>query len=529
MSAVLYTFIKHTKYRISLRYCSNSALNNLNLDQQIYTLVRQRVNPNEIIQLFNQNKDTCDYNAKTYLIVQKAVIKQKCHNRQSYAANITWENMKHKDNLNTKDYYDLISTFKLSRLPKTALKIFYKMIKDNIPATEAIYFVVMSCISQLNTQHKIKDAQKIYNIIINKDPKLLETNYKIPTSILNMFIKCGDMEHAKEIFQTKCDKTSVSTWCVFIDGMIEDNQHIEAINLFHAMINNGISPDCFAYTIITKGIRRLKALDKANWIYDMIKQDENVNINNDIPLCNSLITMFGACGDVNKSNEIWYNLINNKLNIADNKTLQAIIIANYDSGNYYNVIEIYVTMKQFRDNMPVINDQLKGSYRNMNPQRLTCIRSIQACGELNDVESGKVVHLDMIKNNVQLLRKYEVVSVLMDMYIKCCGVRDGIDLFKEVSDHDVCDVKMFMFMINCCIKYGYNMKAFELFDEMRNDYDIKPNVEVIVCILKICNQDILLKQMYEYINSIDSKLCDDPVVCDALTIAYNKCKDNKDI
>eukprot|EP01083_Nonionella_stella_P262126 891675_1 len=193
------------------------------------------------------------------------------------------------------------------------------------------------------------------------------------------------------------------------------------------MLKQNIKPDCFTYSSIAKAIN--ESNDKANKVYEMIKNDENVDLFQNIVLCNSLIVMFGKCRNFDAAMEIWNTLRENKKVNVDIRSWNGIINTCLYNKRYEMVLDLY--------------DEMMGKKR-VQPQIKTHHICIKACVELGNMKKAKDV-LKCVKEN-----KFKDWQQLMKMYKSYHGWDDCIELWKNTSDE--CNyIEEFSCMIHLCI------------------------------------------------------------------------------
>ncbi|KAG9443641.1 hypothetical protein H6P81_014981 [Aristolochia fimbriata] len=76
----------------------------------------------------------------------------------------------------------------------------------------------------------------------------LESDVVVGSAIVDMYSKCGEMQHAKEFFQRMPERDIVS-WNGMICGFAQNGEAVEALNLFHEMVQiQGIFPNNVTFT-----------------------------------------------------------------------------------------------------------------------------------------------------------------------------------------------------------------------------------------------------------------------------------------
>eukprot|EP01084_Bolivina_argentea_P233694 393537_1 len=488
---------------------------------QIKRLAKQKCNPHQLLQVFDKIKqEGIEYDYKTYLIAQKALITVHCQNKSIKSAKKIWYDIINndlcKDKLDIQDYYTIIGIFCKQFYTSTALEIFDHMMSKNIKCTPKLYNIVITAATKLKSSER---ANQIYELILTNDAKLVENDNYIQNGLTGMFLSIGNVELAQKI--SRNSKRSITTFNILINGMIEDNKYNEAINLFYDMNKQNINPNSIAYSSVGKAIGHLGCLNEANKLFDMVQNDSNLDMYTyeNIALCNCFITMFGKCGNISKAMEIFEYLLNNKCNIMNIITWNSIINIHFYDGNYEKMLDLYCKLISIYDNTKNMNKKV-----NIKPQMKTFQMAMYACSQLKNSEISKQIYKDIYNSfeGVKNITNPEIYKAIIEMHCICNGIDEAIDVWRETLKMNP-SVVPFTLMIKLCINYGNNMKAFELFDEMQNVYNIKPDTTAFVTILKACKHETLIKKMHELIIETDEGFCKDKTIARVLINAYNIC------
>ncbi|KAM1597916.1 hypothetical protein PS2_032774 [Malus domestica] len=119
-------------------------------------------------------------------------------------------------------------------------------------------------------------------------------NVFVATSLVDMFIKCGNMEKARRVFDVMPEKDIVS-WSSMIQGYASNGLPKEAIDLFFQMQKENLKPDCYAMVGVLSACARLGALELGDWASNLMDKDEFLT--NPI-LGTALIDMYAKCGNM---------------------------------------------------------------------------------------------------------------------------------------------------------------------------------------------------------------------------------------
>ncbi|KAH7656959.1 TPR-like protein [Dioscorea alata] len=147
-------------------------------------------------------------------------------------------------------------------------------------------------------------------------------------AILDMYVKCGSIEDAKQLFDKMTERDSVSwttmlagyakageldaarrvfdsmpqhdiaSWNALISGYEQNGQPKEALALFNESQLSDVRPDQVTLVATLSACSQLGALELGCWIHAYMEKN-NFNLN--FHLATSLIDMYSKCGDLEKA------------------------------------------------------------------------------------------------------------------------------------------------------------------------------------------------------------------------------------
>lgn len=120
------------------------------------------------------------------------------------------------------------------------------------------------------------------------------SNVFVATSLMDMYVKFGNMDRARHAFDEMPDKDIVS-WSSMIQGYAANGLPKEALELFYRMKEEGMEPDCYVMVGVLSSCARLGALEVGEWASSLM--DRNEFLSNPI-LGTALIDMYSKCGKV---------------------------------------------------------------------------------------------------------------------------------------------------------------------------------------------------------------------------------------
>merc|ERR1711971_427120 len=112
---------------------------------------------------------------------------------------------------------------------------------------------------------------------------------------------------------------------------------------------------------------------------------------------------------------------------------------------------------------------------------------------------------------------------LIRMFVHCCGIDRAIAVWRELLS--IVNVPQYTFIIKICIESGKNLRAFELYDELRNQHThLQPDSVMFITLLKACGSDeLLIRELHRDILLSADECRNDQHVISTLISAYNAC------
>ncbi|KAH7421531.1 hypothetical protein KP509_13G062400 [Ceratopteris richardii] len=124
--------------------------------------------------------------------------------------------------------------------------------------------------------------------------------------LMDMYAKCGELEKAIKVFK-ELPIRDVISWNSLISSYVENGLSEDAINYYHRMSCDGVSPDAVTLCCILKACGITGAVEKGIEIHtEMVKRGllEDCSL-----LGNSLIEMYSKCGVVGQAQHIFDKLL----------------------------------------------------------------------------------------------------------------------------------------------------------------------------------------------------------------------------
>ncbi|KAL2937607.1 hypothetical protein RDABS01_021056 [Bienertia sinuspersici] len=347
-----------------------------------------------------------------------------------------FEMMKTKDGIS---YNSLISGLAQKGLGDEALQLLQKMQRDFLKPDCVTVATLLSACATIGAIDKGKQLHSY----------ALKTGYcsdmLIEGSLLDLYVKCSDIETAHKIFlSTKRD--NVVLWNVMLVAHGQVGNLSEAHHMFSQMLAKGLEPNEYTYPSMLRTCTSVGALDLGEQIHtQVIKTGFHCNEY----VCSVLIDMYAKHGFLDTAESILKRL-------AENDVVSwTTVIAGY--GQY----EMYVhALKLFEEML----------CHGIQPDNIGLSSAISACAGIQALHQGRQIH-----GHSCILGYSDDLSIqnaLVSLYARCGRPREAYQAF-EIND--VKDTISWNALISGFAQSGYSEDALRVYAQM-NEAEIEANL-----------------------------------------------------
>ncbi|KAJ4906692.1 Pentatricopeptide repeat-containing protein [Raphanus sativus] len=238
----------------------------------------------------------------------------------------------------------------------------------------------------------------------------------VATSLVNLYVKCGSLGYAVQVFDGLSQCGDVTVWNSLIDGYFRFRRFKDGFDLFRRMVVLGVRPDGFSLSIGVSVLCKGGDFGKG-------KGNRFMGV--------YAWRLFLEVED--KSNVVLWNVM---------------IVGFGDSGVCESSLELYVLAKS--NGVKLVSTSFTGV--------------LGACGRSENFCFGRQVHCDVVKMGLDN-DPYVCTSLLL-MYSKCGMVGEAETVFSCVLDRRL---EVWNAMVAAYAENGYGHCALELFSLMRED------------------------------------------------------------
>ncbi|MCO5594339.1 hypothetical protein L7F22_048369 [Adiantum nelumboides] len=336
-----------------------------------------------------------------------------------------------------------------------ALQLFEEMQKEGGVKPDKISF--LSILEAFSGEEALTKGKFMHECITHSG---YELDVIVGTALINMYGRCGSPENAWMMFE-KMQEKNAFTWNSMIAAFAQNAQGLRAIQLFKKMQEKGVKPD--RYTLLSI-VSSCATEDEIEAIISCIA---NTGVNLDDVSGSALIYLYSRCGSLAMVQDVF-----NRFSHPSLVLMNAMIAALARNGENRRALQLY---KQL---------QLQGFL----PDKDSYAFALDACEDEDTLSGGKQLHACIKVANLET--NIVVGTALVNMYIRCCSLKEALTLFEDLS---VQDVISWTSLITACCQLGRFSEAFRLFERMHKE-GFQPDRVTFVCILSACTSPVNLTQ-----------------------------------
>ncbi|XP_042755551.1 pentatricopeptide repeat-containing protein At2g22070 [Lactuca sativa] len=258
-------------------------------------------------------------------------------------------------------------------------------------------------ISMYSKLGDIKTAQKI----VEKYKTSNENNIIAFTSLLDGYIKKGEMGPARKIFDSLTDPDVVA-WTAMIVGYMQNGFNNEAIDLFRSMIKSGPQPNSYTLAAILSVSSSLASLNHGKQIHaKAIKTEVALSVS----VSNALINMYAKSGSIGNAKRV-FEMISG---LKDNISWTSMVISLAQHGHGEESLKLFEKMLDF----------------DIKPDHITYVGVISACTHMGLVEKGRG-YFKMMQERHGIEPTHSHYACMVDLLGRAGKLLEAYDVIKNM-------------------------------------------------------------------------------------------------
>eukprot|EP01018_Ginkgo_biloba_P026983 Gb_37624 [translate_table: standard] len=362
----------------------------------------------------------------------------------------------------------MIAGYAQNGYSKEAICVFCQMQRAG---RESNHFTFSSVLQACASLADVENGKQVHAQVVKTG---FECNVFAGSALLDMYCKCGFMEHARALFD-KMPKKDVVSWTAMITGYAQNQQDEEALKVFSEMQWAGMKPNQFTFASVVGVCATLAALDQGKEVHAYVIK---TGFESDVCVGSILTDMYAKCGHIGEALKLFDKMPN-----RDMISWTATIGAYAQNGCANEALELFCEMLR----------------TGVKPNQYTFASVFMACASIAALQHGRQFHVHVIKMVFDL--DIFVGSALVDMYAKCGSIADACHMFQKIPTPNVVSWNS---MIAGYAQHGHSKEALQLFERMQVA-GTKPNHITFVAVLSACSHVGLVDEGRQYFDSMSRK------------------------
>ena len=185
----------------------------------------------------------------------------------------------------------LISSYTYCGHYAEAVALFEEMISENLRPNSATLVIALSACSHLASLEK---GERVHRYIKERG---IESNISLATALVDMYAKCGQLEKARELFNTMKERDVIS-WNVIISGYGMHGHAKSAIEIFQQMEKSNVKPNGLTFLALLSACTHAGLVKEGKCLFNRM-QDYSIKPNLKHYSC--MIDLLGRSGNLQEA------------------------------------------------------------------------------------------------------------------------------------------------------------------------------------------------------------------------------------
>ncbi|KAB1208072.1 hypothetical protein CJ030_MR7G003004 [Morella rubra] len=368
---------------------------------------------------------------------------------------------------------------------------------------EGNHFTVGSLITACTNLRALHQGKWFHGYVIKNG---IELNPFLATTLLDMYVKCGNVRDARSVFDELFTIDLVS-WTAMIVGYTQSGYPNEALELFVDEKWVELLPNSITIASVLSACAQRGNLDLGWSIHGL-----GIKLGLEEPTVrNALIDMYAKCQMIKDARHVFETVLD-----KDAITWNSIIYGYSQVGCGYEALELFHRMRS----------------DSVSPDAVTLVSVLSACSFLGALGVGSSLHAFSIKEGL-LSSSIYVGTALLTFYAKCGDVKsarmvfDGMqekntitwsaiiggygmqgdgsgslalfsDMLKEIEPNEV----IFTTILSACSHTGMIGEGWRFFNLMCQDYNFLPSIKHYACMVDLLARAGRLEEALEFIENM---------------------------
>lgn len=247
---------------------------------------------------------------------------------------------------------------------------------------------------------EIEEAYRLFERMPGKD-------FVSWTTMITGFSSKGNLEKSIELFNMMPEKDDV-TWTAIISGFVNNEQYEEALRWFIEMLRKDVRPNQLTLSSVLSASAATATLNQGSQIHAHVVK---MNMESDVSIQNSLVSLYSKCGNVVDAYRIFTNI--DERNIV---SYNSMISGFAQNGLGEEALNLFRKMKD----------------EGLVPNQITFLSVLSACNHVGLVEEG-FIYFKSMKTLYNIEPGPEHYACMVDILGRAGSLAEAIDLINSMT------------------------------------------------------------------------------------------------
>ncbi|CAN0877742.1 Pentatricopeptide repeat-containing protein At5g39350 [Linum grandiflorum] len=275
----------------------------------------------------------------------------------------------------------------------------------------------------------------------------------VQNSLMSMYMRFGEKEVARKVFDVLEENKTAVSWNILINGYFKNRCPEIALAIFDEMIRCQVELESATVVSVLPACGWLKKLEVGRKVHMLVKEK---GLDKKIEVCNALVDMYSKCGSMEEAKMVFDGM------------------AERDVITWTSMINGYILNGDARGALDFCRAMQNMGIR---PNFVTVALLLSACASLNDLVYGRCIHGLSVR--LHLDSTVEVETSLIDMYAKCHHLNVSFEVLRRSSRKRIVPCNA---VLSGCVHNNLAVKAVRFFKNMLSE-GVRPDSSTLNCLL----------------------------------------------
>ncbi|KAI5078167.1 hypothetical protein GOP47_0007991, partial [Adiantum capillus-veneris] len=359
-----------------------------------------------------------------------------------------------------------------------ALEMFNRMQEEGVEPNHATFVSLFQASSIILD---IEQGKKLHLEACNRG---LLCNQLVGNCLINMYIKCGAIKKAEDVF-TELPHRDVVSWNTMLSAYADQGQAARVLQLYRQMHEEGEEPD---HLTLMSTLQACSILAETQKAYGCVirtmpfevglalhAEAQKRSLTGHEVVGTSLMILYGKCGLVSLAEKVFWASSH-----RDTVVWNSMLAAYLEQGYGEQALQSYAIMQKECTTL----------------DEVTCMYGLQACGELGSLDICSQIHFAIVFAGCDHV--HFIAATLIQAYRSCASMLDAHVFFHALRNPD------YVTWTTCIAGHagdGNFVASLHMFEHLQFS-GIEPDEILFTAVLSACNNVGLVIEGLEYFKSL---------------------------